>query len=311
MSPPLLFCLSPESDLPLRLAAAGGWHLGNMEIRHFPDGESYVRYDTPVTGRSILLLSCLDRPDGKLPALLFAAATARDLGAASVGLICPYLPYMRQDSRFRPGEALTAGLFARILSTDLDWLVTVDPHLHRFASLSDVYSIPAIALHAAPLISAWAAREIERPLFIGPDAESEQWVSAVAREVGAPYRTLRKTRRGDRDVEVSVPDIAGLEDHTPVLVDDIASTARTMIKTVQHVRSAGLRSPVCIVVHGIFAGESYRELRAAGASRIVSTNTIPHESNGIDVTDLLAQGCRHIVAGVDPDQGAERGNGKM
>lgn len=294
MSPPRLFCLSPDSDLAPRLAAAGGWHTGELEVRRFPDGESYVRYDTPVTGHPVLLLCSLDRPDAKLPALLFAAATARELGAISVGLICPYLPYMRQDRRFKPGEALAAALFARILSADLDWLVTVDPHLHRFRSLTDVYPIPAIAVHAAPLISAWVAREIPKPLFIGPDEESEQWVSAVAREAGAPYRTLRKIRRGDRDVQVSVPDIAGLEDHTPVLVDDIASTARTMIETVWHVRSARLRSPICVVVHAIFAGDSYRELQQAGAARIVSTNTISHVSNAIDVSELLIRGYRQV-----------------
>lgn len=303
MTRPLLFSLAPEANLGPKLAAALDWELGSLELRRFPDGETYLRYESPVAGRPVALLCSLDRPDAKLAPLLFAAAAARELGATEIGLIAPYLAYMRQDTRFKPGEALTAATFAHLLSAHLDWLVTVDPHLHRYKSLADIYTIPTIALHAAPLISAWITREVARPLLIGPDEESAQWVAAVADAARAPHRVLVKVRHGDRDVEISLPDVAGVEGRTPVLVDDIASTARTMIETVGRIRAIGLPPPVCIVVHGIFAGDAYQELKAAGAGRIVSTNAIAHESNAMDITDLLAQGCRRVASPVDLHQG--------
>src|SRR3546814_1718571 len=76
-------------------------------------------------------LSSLDHPYAKVLPLLFAADTARDLGARRIVLVAPYLAYMRQDIRFHAGEAVTSRTFAAILSRHLDWLVTVDPHLHR------------------------------------------------------------------------------------------------------------------------------------------------------------------------------------
>ena len=242
------------------------------------------------------LLRTLDRPDGKILPVLFAAAAARDLGAARVGLVAPYLAYMRQDRRFNPGEAVTAADFAKILSARIDWLVTVDPHLHRHAGLSELYTVPAVAVRAAPLIADRIAREVERPLLVGPDSESAQWVAAVARDAGAPHLVLRKIRRGDREVEISVPDVEGWRDRTPVLVGDIVSTARTMIETVRQFRRAGMPAPVCVAVHGIFAGNAYRELLAAGAARVVTCNTVPHASNAIDVTGLLADGVRAVLA---------------
>lgn len=288
MMRPLLVPLPGNEGLAKTLAEAAGAELGRLEVRRFPDTETYLRYDTSPAGRSVVMLCSLDRPDDNVLPLVFAAAAARDLGATSVGLVSPYLTYMRQDRRFRPGEAVTSAYFAGMLAPQVDWLVTVDPHLHRRSALSDIYAVPAIALHAAPLIAAWMRDNVERPLLVGPDAESAQWVAAVAGDVGAPHLVLDKIRRGDREVEVSAPEVVRWRDFTPVLVDDIVSTARTMIETVGQLRRAGMRPPVCVGVHGIFAGTAYQDLLRAGASRVVTTNTIPHESNAIDVTGLLA-----------------------
>ena len=206
-----------------------------------------------------------------------------------MGLVVPYLAYMRQDRRFQPGEAITSTYFARTLDRWFDWLVTIDPHLHRRGSLSEIYSIPATVLHAAPSISTWIKDTIRRPVLIGPDSESEQWVAAVADDVGAPFVVLEKTRRGDRDVEVSVPQVERWRDHTPVLVDDIISTARTMIQTAGHLKAAGLAPPICIGVHAVFAEDAYEALHAE-AGQIVTCNTIPHASNAINIMDLLTKG---------------------
>ncbi len=289
---PLLFAFPGNERLAALLAPALNAEIGQAVLRHFPDGEIYWRYDTPVKDRAVVLLCTLDRPDDKALAMLFAAAAARELKAKRVGLIAPYLAYMRQDHRFQAGEAITSGTFAKLVSGEVDWLVTVDPHLHRRSSLNEIYSVPARALHAAPLIAQWIGANVESPLLIGPDRESEQWVAAVARGADAPHIVLRKTRRGDRDVEVAVPDLAPWRGRTPVLVDDIISTGQTMIVTLKQLKDKGLAAPVCVGVHGIFAGHAFEELMQAGAARVVTTNTIAHGSNGIDVSDLLAEGVR-------------------
>ena len=301
---PLLLALPDNENFASALVRELSAELGVLVLRQFPDDESYVRIDSPVAGREVILLSTLDRPNAKLLPLLFVARTARELGAARVGLIAPYLAYMRQDRQFRPGEAFTSRHFAQIVSLFLDWLVTVDPHLHRLSSLNDIYSIPTRVVHAAPLLSQWVA-QLDTPVLIGPDSESEQWVAAVAEGARTPYLVLHKTRRGDRDVEVSVPDIERYRQSTPVLVDDIISTARTMIETVRHLKRAGLVAPVCIGVHAVFAGAAYTDLIGAGAARVVTCNTIAHESNLIDVSALIAMAARELMARSPTMQPAE------
>ena len=296
MSTPLLAMLPGNETFGAGIAGRLSADVAELEVRSFPDEETYLRWQTSPKGRDVVLLCTLDRPDGKVLPLLFAAAAARDLGAASVGLVCPYLGYMRQDRRFRPGEAVTSAYFAAVVSAHCDWLVTVDPHLHRHGSLSNIYSAPATVVQAAPLIAEWIARSIERPVLIGPDEESEQWVAAVARRIDAPHTVLRKTRHSDRDVDVSVPDLERWHAHTPVLVDDIVSTGRTMIATLHHLVENRTLPPTCIAVHGIFADTAYRELLDAGADRVVTCNTIPHDSNAIDVTGALADAIAERVS---------------
>ena len=291
----MIIALPGNEALATRLGPRLGAEIGRAEFRRFPDGETYVRLDSDVAGRSVVLVSTLDRPDPKFLPLFFAAATARELGASRVGLIAPYLAYMRQDRRFRSGEAITSNAFAHQLSGIVDWLIAVDPHLHRISTLSVIYSIPAIAVHASPSVASWIKDTVASPVLIGPDEESAQWVSAVANRAGAPFVILQKHRRSDTDVEISVPNVERWRSHTPVLVDDIISTARTMIETIGHLRRAGMKPAVCVGVHAVFAPGSYEALCVAGAARVVTTNTIPHETNAIDVTPALGEAAAALI----------------
>lgn len=300
---PVVFSMPYSRVLGDRLAALLGADTGEIDTRHFPDGDSYVRIvknSAHVNGRQTIIVATLDRPDEKILPVWFLADTLRELGAARVGLVCPYLPYMRQDRRFKDGEAVTSVSFARMMSRHLGWMVTVDPHLHRHKNLSAIYSIPTEVVHAAPLISEWIRTNIDSPVVIGPDEESEQWVASVARAAGAPYIVQRKVRSGDRSVRIEMPETRDYAANTPVVVDDIISTAHTMIETVNELRRRALRAPACIGIHGIFADNAFAELAHAGAATIVTCNTVNHESNRVDISSGLLPAIQQMTSGAVP-----------
>jgi ribose-phosphate pyrophosphokinase len=290
----LLYVMPGQEALGRNLLAQSDFDAGELELRQFPDGESYIRVLDDVRGAEVAILCQLHQPDDKVLALLLLVATLRDLGVRRVGLIAPYLAYMRQDKRFHAGEGISARYFARLISQQFDWLLTVDPHLHRIHALSEVYSIPALALTAVRPIANWLRNNIKAPLVIGPDGESEQWAARVAEAAGCPYEVLTKERFGDRDVKISVPHVSAYQSHTPVLVDDIISTGRTMQQAAAHLQAAGLCAPVCIGVHGIFAQGALPEMQAAGL-RVVTSNSIPDSSNQIDLAPLLAEGLQQLL----------------
>lgn len=293
---PLVFPLPGGDAFAARLANAIQGETGILAVHRFPDGETLVRLDTDVRDRDVVLAGSLDHPDDKTLPLLFAADAARDLGATRVILVAPYLGYLRQDKRFHAGEAITSKTYAALLSASIDGLVTVDPHLHRYHGLEQVYRVPARVVRSAPAIAAWVRDNVPRPLLIGPDSESEQWVAEVAHGVGAPFTVLEKTRRGDRHVEVSLPDASAWLDRTPVLVDDIISSAQTLIQAAASLRQVGLAPPVCIGVHALFAQDAYAQLLASGVSRVVTCDTVAHASNAISILEPLADALRQLLA---------------
>jgi len=260
---------------------------GETDIRRFPDGESYVRVLSQCKQRKVIILANLHHPDDKFLPLLFLCQALRDKNVKHITLISPYLPYMRQDKRFHDGECVTSAQFASLLSPAIDKIITIAPHLHRYSSLSEIYSVDNLVLKADNTIAEWIKQNIKKPLIIGPDSESEQWAAATAEFIDCPYLVLSKERLGDREVKISTPLAGDLTDHTPVLVDDIISTGRTMIETAKVLNAEGFRPPVCIGVHAVFSERDYNALRNSAVDRIITCNTIPHHSNGIDIAKLL------------------------
>lgn len=287
MTLPLLIGFDGNDELKASLVRRLRLESGDYQYRRFPDGESYVRLISDCRDRDLILLGSLNNPDERTLPLWFLADTARELGARSVGLVSPYLAYMRQDKRFHPGESLNARLYGRYLSQHVDWLVTVDPHLHRIAQLSEVYAIPNRVVHAAPLLARYVRERVVDPVLVGPDSESEQWVSAVAADAGCPYLVLEKQRQGDREVTIAMPDMRQWQGRTPVLIDDIIASGQTLMVAVRQLLERGFRSPVCLAVHGLFADRSDETLAAAGAA-LVTSNSVVHASNAIDLGELLA-----------------------
>lgn len=286
----------PDSTaIAANLARVLGGPVVIPEMRNFPDGETYIRIPAEVANQECIIVSSVDEPDRKFLPLAFAADALRDLGARRVGLVAPYLAYMRQDKRFKPGEAITSRTYSRLMSDLYDWIATVDPHLHRYRSLQDIYSIPTSVVHAAPELAVWVRENVVKPLIVGPDSESEQWVRNVAEIVDCPYIVLEKNRFGDRDVRVSVPDVSAYRDRVPVILDDIVSSARTMIEACGQFSAVGLSRPICVAVHGLFADDSYNALKRV-AGDVVTTNAVEHESNRIDLSRLIADGVRGLLA---------------
>jgi ribose-phosphate pyrophosphokinase len=263
-------------------------------VHRFPDGESLVRVG-PAPRRAILVRS-LDRPDEKLVELLLAADALRRQGARQLTLVAPYLPYMRQDRVFHAGEPISQRVVGTLLGGAFDRVLTVEAHLHRIQRLSEVIPGSARSLAAAPALADWLARSRSRPCLVGPDAESAAWVSTLAKTSGLPWIVGRKRRLGDRRVRVELPPLPGAS-RRALLVDDIASSGATLAAAARALHRAGATRVDAVVVHAIFAPGALRRLASAGIARLVSTDSVAHESNEIGVAPLLAAAIRRRAVG--------------
>jgi len=285
----------PDYQKPAqRLAMKAGIAYAEALIHHFPDGETRLRLPEALP-EQVVLCQTLDHPNSRLVELVLAAATARDLGAKHITLVAPYLCYMRQDKAFQPGEAVSQRIVGTLLSQWIDALITVDSHLHRVHRLKDAVPVnPAINLTASPVMSAFLMKQIDNPFLVGPDEESEQWVASIARNRGFDYCVARKQRFGDQQVRVSLPEAAYRNRHI-VLVDDIASTGRTLEDAALGLARFEPASISVLVTHALFVDDAQERLRRAGVSQIWSTDAVPHPSNALHLDHLLAEalnGCK-------------------
>ena len=283
----LLLAFDDEAGLAGRLSVAMDCKAHLIERHRFPDGETRLRLP-PALPAHVVLLRGLQQPNAKLVELMLAAAAARELGAAHLTLVSPYLAYMRQDMAFTPGEVVSQRHLGRALASWFDVVVTVDPHLHRVATMDEV--VPGrrgVALTAAPLLGAWVARQVPGALLLGPDEEAAQWVRRAAEGNGLDHAVCRKQRHGDHDVEVALPAVP-VQGRAVVLFDDVASTGRTLVMAARGALAAGAASVDVAVTHGLFVGDAMSALREAGVRHVWSSDCVPHESNAVSVVPLLS-----------------------
>jgi ribose-phosphate pyrophosphokinase len=287
-TPATLLYFDDEHAIALALARAAQLTPVPVERHRFPDGELKLRLPDTLPARAVLLRT-LDRPNEKLVELLLAASTARALGAQHLTLVAPYLAYMRQDIAFTPGEAVSQRIVGRFLAGLFDAVITVDPHLHRVATLQEaVPAQQAIVLSGAPLLADLIAARRPGALLVGPDGESAQWIAQAAARHGFDCAVCTKVRHGDRAVTIELPPVA-VAGRAVVLLDDMASTGHTVAHATRLLRAAGAASVDVAVTHALFAEGALQVMHEAGVGEIWSTDCIAHSSNAVSMVGLMAQ----------------------
>ena len=134
-------------------------------------------------------------------------------------------------------------------------------------------------------------------------ALAQQAAAAEARAVEARERGMAGAEERpftDRNVEISAPESGAFVNGTPVIVDDIASSGRTIVTAINRLREIGARPPVCVIIHAVFAGEAFSDIRKAGVARIVTTDSISHESNEISLGPGIGRAIRDLEKALDP-----------
>lgn len=282
-----------ERAAAARLAAASGLSAREIQRHRFPDGELKLTLPVDAAGRlpaRAVLLRSLHQPNDKLIELLLTARTARDLGVRHLTLVAPYLAYMRQDIAFHPGEAVSQRIVGPFLAELFDAVVTVDPHLHRVATLHE--AVPAartVALSGAPLLADWIVQQRPGALLVGPDSESAQWVAQAAARHGLDHAVCTKERHGDRSVTIQLPPV-DVQGRAVVLLDDMASTGHTLAQATRLLLAAGAASVDVAVTHALIDDGALAALYAAGVGQFWSTDCVAHPSNAVAMAGELARG---------------------
>lgn len=278
---------SNSASLAKKIAKKNKYSYAQLISRNFPDGESYVRLP-PVKGmRVVLVQSMHPKPNDAIIEAILTLRTAKELGAKKTVLVAPYLGYLRQDKRFKPGESISNHIIADLLRF-IDKIITIDPHLHRIKSLSEIFKTKTTTLSANHVLAKWIKKHYRDAIIVGPDSESYQWAKAIGDEIHYAAVILKKKRYSSRTVRIKVTGAAQFKKRNVIIVDDIVSTGNTMLEPIKQLKKFGAKKVICICVHGLFVENALQRLRKIGAE-VVSTNTIENKVSKIDVSGLIAE----------------------
>ena len=295
-----LLYFGPQAQQAVPLAKLANLKPCLIKRHDFPDGEFKLQLPSELSSRTVIFQS-LDHPNEKLLELLFAAKTARQLGVQHITLVAPYLAYMRQDIAFVPGEVVSQRIVGDLLASLFDAVITVDPHLHRVANLSEAIPVKdAINLSAASVLGDLAVKMRGNPFLLGPDEESEQWVAQAAKAHQLDFGVASKTRFGDRSVGIELPQI-NVKGRAVVLIDDIASSGHTLARATELLLAAGAKSVDVTVTHALYDEQAEKLMAKVGVNQIWSTDCVAHQSNAASMMPAIAQSLLGLFERIDND----------
>ena len=291
-----LLYFDDERAAALRLAEASGLPAASVERHRFPDDELRLRLplaEGEAIAEQLVLYRGLDHPNESWSSCCWWPVK-RAAWAKRLILVTPYLAYMRQDIAFNPGEVVSQRVIGQLLAGQFDALITVDPHLHRVATLQEAVPLAdAVTLCAAPALARLITERHPDALLIGPDAEALQWIEAAAAEHGFEHGVCNKLRHGDHQVEIALPDLQFAE---AMWYCSMTSPAPGAPLPRPRRNCWPLAPSVDVAVtHALFAGDALQVIRAAGAGHVWSTDCIAHESNAVSMAPQLAEALRPLL----------------
>jgi ribose-phosphate pyrophosphokinase len=291
--------------LAARIAGKLGVELGGMTLKTFANGEVYCRFEESVRGADVFIVqpTCSNSDTGlsandALMELLVMIDAAVGGSAHRVIAVTPWYGYSRQDKKSAPREPISARLVARMFeAAGIDRILTMDLHQGQ---IQGFFQKPCDHMTAMFMLTQYFADlGLEDLVIVAPDAGRVKLNKRFASKLGADLAILNKDRPSQQVAEISyvIGDVAG---KTAVLVDDIIDTAGTLKAAARAVHDAGAKRVYAAATHGVFSGNAWENLAAAGLEQIVVTDTIPLPPGALDnvrvlsCADLLTSSIRQI-----------------
>jgi ribose-phosphate pyrophosphokinase len=283
--------------MALSIARALGANAYFPVVERFPDGETHV-VAPAVEGTAIYVQTMHPYPNEMLVEMEFTVDLLKELGAGRIIAVVPYLAYTRQDTCHVKGEAVAVKTMLRLLEgAGVNDIVSVDIHLHRL-SLKEMSGLTSVRLHEVSAVDALAkeaGRFLKKPVVVGPDSESERWAKRAAELLDSHYDVLEKHRISPKEIEIR-PKTMDVRGRDVLIIDDIVSTGDTIKKVIESLRAKGANKIAAAFTHGVLSGEDAAAgLYRAGATYLISTNTINNEFSRVDVGPIIAQKLKELL----------------
>ena len=281
------------------IAAYLGEPLGDVDIRRFPDGETFVKIVDNIRGRDVFIVQPIcNTPNETLMELLIMIDAARRASAARITAVIPYYGYARQDRKDQPRVPITAKLVANLLvAAGANRVLTMDLHCQQIQGFFD---IPVDHLTSAPvLVKTLREKNLRELVVVSPDTGGVKTAYAYSQMLGCGLAIAAKQRKNAQEVE-SIDVVGRVEGCDVVLLDDLITTAGTICGAAQLLKAHGAASIRAAVTHALITPEGIERLKRSAVQELIVTDSVPAKDwRGFNVTvlpvgELLAEAILRI-----------------
>ena len=241
---------SGTANLPLaeKVAAYLGKPINQINIPHFPDGETFCQVMDGVRGKDVFVIQSGSPAPNEAYMELFIIMDALKRGSARrITAILPYYGYARQDRKDQPRVPITARLIANLLeAAGADRVMTLDLHANQIQGFFD---IPLDHLKAEPIILKYIRdQHWANPIVVAPDTGGAKTAYGYSRKLGCGLAIVAKQRTGGDTVE-SFSLVGDVKDHDVIMIDDMTATGGTLSAAAKMCRENGAKSVHAFVTH--------------------------------------------------------------
>jgi len=294
-----IFSGTSNASLAKGIADYLGVSLGQVDIRRFPDGETFVRFMENVRGADVFIVQSICYPPNEtLMELLIMIDAARRASAARITAVIPFYGYARQDRKDQPRVPITAKLVANLLvAAGTSRVLGMDFHAQQIQGFFD---IPVDHLYAAPVMVRYLKqKKLENTVVISPDSGGVKMAIGYAEMLGAGIALGAKYRKGASEVE-AMNVVGDVEGRTAIMVDDLTSTAGTLCEAAKMLRKQGAKDIIAVVSHNMLNEKAVERLEKSPIKELVVTDSIPLKVGGkfpitiLSVAELLGEAIARI-----------------
>ncbi len=275
--------------------------MGDVSVGRFSEGEIRIKINQNVRGRDVFVIQPTCPPvNDHLMELLIVIDALKRASARRITAVLPYFGYARQDRKDQPRVPITAKLVANLITVaGADRVLTMDLHAGQIQGFFD---IPLDHLFAVNTFVDYFStqRVIPDLVVVSPDVGGIKMARAYAKRLRAALAMVDKRRINHMDAEVM--DIMGeVTGKNILIVDDLVSTAGSLVEAVRALKKEGARDIYAAVTHPVLSGPAMDRLVSSPLKELVVTDTIPIPADRrlpkitvLSVAPLFAEAIRRI-----------------
>ncbi len=274
----ILFALSASKKLGNNVAKYLHTKLGNIEIKHFEDGETLVKSIDSLRNKDVYVIQSTCNPvNENLMELLIAIDSFKRASARSINVFIPYFGYSRQDRKTDSREPITCKLVSKLIENSGATKVTIfDLHADQTQGF---FEIPVDTVSASYMLLKQIKKDISlnNATIVSPDYGSVKRARKISNLVNLPIAILDKRRPEPNKAEV-INVLGNVTNKTCIIIDDMIDTGGTLLAASDVLKRYKAKKIIFAATHGLFSQNASDKLQKAIMNKKVDciyiTNTL-------------------------------------